>query len=47
MFQDFLNQHEVVKKQFDLPFFIDNKKKKTLMIIGMDAKAGHAGNHVV
>ena len=28
VFQDFLNQHEVVKKQFDLPFFIDNKKKK-------------------
>jgi hypothetical protein len=47
VFQDFLNQNEVVKKQFDLPFFIDNKKKKTLMIIGMDAKAGHAGNHVV
>jgi hypothetical protein len=47
VFQDFLNRHEVVKKQFDLPFFIDNKKKKTLMVIGMDAKAGHAGNHVV
>jgi len=30
VFQDFLNQHEVVKKQFDLPFFIDNKKKENL-----------------
>lgn len=47
VFQDFLNQPSVSKKQFDLPFFIDNKKKKTLMIIGMDAKAGHAGDHVV
>ncbi|MFN5443503.1 MAG: hypothetical protein ACK48V_04665 [Crocinitomicaceae bacterium] len=47
VFQDFLNQHEVVKKQFDLPFFIDNKKKKMLMIVGMDAKASHSGNHIV
>ena len=47
IFQFFLNQSKVAKKQFDLPFFIDNKKKKTLMIIGMDAKAGHAGNHIV
>jgi len=41
VFQYFLNQNSVTKKQFDLPYFIDNKKKKTLMIIGMDAKAGH------
>jgi len=47
LFHDFLNQPSVSKKQFDLPFFIDNKKEKTLMIIGMDAKAGHAGNHIV
>ena len=31
IFQFFLNQSKVAKKQFDLPFFIDNKKKKTLM----------------
>lgn len=47
VFNDFLNQSSITKKQFDLPFFIDNKKKKTLMIVGMDAKASHSGNHIV
>ena len=47
LFHDFLNQPSVSKKQFDLPFFIDNKKEKTLMIIGMDAKASHSGDHIV
>ena len=47
LFRNFLDAEQVSKKQFDLPFFIDNNKNKTLMIVGMDAKAGHTGNHVV
>ena len=47
VFHDFLNQPSVFKKQFDLPFFINNKKAKTIMIIGMDAKANHEGSHII
>jgi hypothetical protein len=40
-YQQFLIDNDISAIQFDLPYFFDNKKEKTIMIIGMDAKASH------
>jgi hypothetical protein len=44
---DFLNNGIVKHKQFDLPYYLDFKKEKTIMIVGMDAKASHEDDSVV
>ena len=46
-YQQFLKDAAVNSVQFDLPYFFDNKKEKTIMIIGMDAKASHSDKFVV
>jgi hypothetical protein len=46
-YQQFLKDAAVTSVQFDLPYFFDNKKDKTIMIIGMDAKASHSDKLVV
>ena len=46
-YQQFLKDTAVTSAQFDLPYFFDNKKEKTIMIIGMDAKASHSDEFVV
>ena len=47
-FRKFLIQEGVQHKQFDLPYFFDNKKEKTIMIIGMDPKSTNPhDDHVV
>jgi hypothetical protein len=38
-YRKFLIQEGVKHRQFDLPYFFDNKKEKTIMIIGMDPKS--------
>ncbi len=45
IYLDFLQQEGVRSRQFDLPYFLNFNKEKTIMIIGMDAKANH-DNHV-
>jgi hypothetical protein len=47
IYNDFLNEEGVINKQFDLPYFFDFNKEKTIMIIGMDAKANHKDNNNV
>jgi hypothetical protein len=41
IYLDFLKQEGVRSRQFDLPYFLNFNKEKTIMIIGMDAKANH------
>ena len=41
VFHDFLNLEGVNSRQFDLPYFLNFNKTKTIMIIGMDAKSNH------
>lgn len=41
IYLDFLQQEGVRSRQFDLPYFLNFNKEKTIMIIGMDAKANH------
>lgn len=47
IYNDFLKEEGVINKQFDLPYYFDFKKEKTIMIIGMDAKAKHEGDFIV
>ena len=43
IYNNFLIEEGVINKQFDLPYYFDFKKAKTIMIIGMDPKGSH--NH--
>ena len=47
IFFNFLKDEGVSNKQFDLPYYLNFNKDKTIMIIGMDAKASHDHNEVV
>lgn len=47
IFRESLSKEGVQSRQFDLPYFMNFNKEKTIMIIGMDAKANHKGDTVV
>lgn len=42
IFRECLSKEGVQCRQFDLPYFMNFNKEKTIMIIGMDAKTNHA-----
>jgi hypothetical protein len=46
-FSKYVDFKEIHKVQFDLPFYIDNKKEHTIMIVGMDAKASHDTDEII
>jgi hypothetical protein len=46
-YRTFLEKKGTKSIQFDLPYYFDNKKKKTIMIIGMDAKSSHTDKVVL